>query len=180
MIQSNAPTETTPTPTTAIQPRLTPWTALSRAEIVESIKAGIDAIDPADKSVPILPLYQFIQAIASDLREVKALAEAKFIETINTQGDIQNGTERFYVGTEKKHKAISNGAVLEAVLDSPEVAGDFEKACACLGANPWKRSQISAYIGDDATAALFETTTVDDLKTGAPKKGLKVFDERFA
>lgn len=178
MIQSNTPTETTPTENTAIQPRLTPWTAISRAEIVESIKRAIDAIDPTDAAVPILPIHLFIQAIMADFREVKKIGEAKFMETIEAQGDIQTGTERWYCGGDKKHKAISNGKVIEAILDA--TGGDFERVGECLASDPWKRSQIEVYVGPEKLAELFETTVVMDLKTGKPKKGLKVFDERFA
>jgi hypothetical protein len=139
-------------------------------DVVEKIEPGCDL-------EPIASAYGLLQAL-KDLRErLATLVDEAVAEKINTDGPFILGEEKFYVGPDTKVKCRDVSAVHEKLLEVAE--GDVTAVLACLSANAWKHGSVRRLLeerlpdGVDAEVAyvnLFETTTVDEVKTGKPTK----------
>lgn len=138
----------------------------------------LGALTPISTVEDVLEIYMAAEMHAKAMRWLKQQVEKLMIDHINANGDIEVGPVRYYVGNTKKVKAIDNSQVLNALYE--KLAGDEEQVCLCMSSNPWKPGGIKKLLDDEKKFdELFTTTTVDDLKTGKPKKGLKRIDSRY-
>ena len=128
-------------------------------------------------------LHGAAKAAQARLRELITLIELSCIEHIETTGhdiELVDG-KRWYVGTEKKIKAIDDTMILQAVLESSGgdvmklTTGEFGVLCS----SPWKNGAVKQLIGQAKFDQLFLTTTVHSLETGKAAKVLKVVDPAF-
>lgn len=149
-----------------------------------AVSEQVDEISPNAPMEDVLGLHMHLELFAKALRYVKKQMEARMIQWINANGDIECGTVRYYVGPDKKVKPIDNPKILETLYMVLE--GDEAAVCQCMSSSPWKyggirkllegcEGQIDAPPFDD----LFATIEEDDLKTGKPKKKLQQADQRF-
>ena len=128
-------------------------------------------------------LHGAAKAAQARLRELVQLIELSCIEHIETTGhDIElNDGKRWYVGSEKKIKAIDDTMILQAVLESS--GGDVMKLTTgefgVLTSSPWKNGAVKKLIGEAKFNELFLVTTVQSLETGKVAKVLKVADPAF-
>ncbi|CAB4184544.1 hypothetical protein UFOVP1575_24 [uncultured Caudovirales phage] len=125
-------------------------------------------------------VYSQAKATAAKLRELIGLIEESIIEHIDTTGEdieLEDG-KRWYVGTERKTKAIDDSSVLLAIVQASQ--GDISKLTTgkdgVLAANPWKNAAVRSLIGEDKFCELFKTTTTACLETGKAVRILKTAD----
>ena len=148
-----------------------------------AVRAAIEAIDPAGDYDNIIRLHGWVKAMKAVLADAAKLTDAKFIESLHAHGtdgrpdEIQVGEIRYYEGATKRVTPNSNADVAEAVLES--TGGDFGALAECLASQPWKHATVRDKIGEERYAQLFDTDYMQDLKTGKPKKGLKVVNTTF-
>lgn len=132
----------------------------------------------------VLELHNKIEGFARAIRHIRSKMNARMVEWIQANSDIEVGTVRYYVGGTKKYKAKDDTLVMEALYTLFE--GDQASVMACMSANPWKPGQIRKLL-EAATDVqldwdfdgLFDTVEQLDLKTGKPKRGLQKADSKF-
>lgn len=140
-------------------------TNYSTIELVKNALARLESGNATQDDV--LTCMNLVQRLGQIAKAAKAQYESLAIAYIQANGEIEDGGNRWYVGTEKKTKCLSANGVLEAILSVS--GGDLDKVAACLVSNPFKPAATKDLVGDQADA-LFETTVTPDLKTGKPKK----------
>jgi hypothetical protein len=125
-------------------------------------------------------IYSHAKATAANLRLLIGLIEESIIEHMDTTGEdieLEDG-KRWYIGTERKTKAIDDSAVLLAIVQASQ--GDISKLTTgkdgVLAANPWKNAAVRSLIGEDKFCELFTTTTTACLETGKAIRILKTAD----
>lgn len=125
-------------------------------------------------------VYSQAKATAANLRLLIGLIEESIIEHMDTTGEdieLEDG-KRWYIGTERKTKAIDDSAVLLAIVQASQ--GDIAKLTTgkdgVLAANPWKNAAVRSLIGEDKFCELFITTTTASLETGKAVRILKTAD----
>jgi len=129
----------------------------------------------ADAPEKVISVLGHVDRLKQLTRELNKLAEDAAILVINTHGDITVGDIRYYVGTEKKTECTDVVATLDALL--AHSAGDLATFATFLSSDAIKPGAAKAALGDDSP--LFKTTTVPDLKTGKPKRGLVKLNTQF-
>jgi hypothetical protein len=153
------------------------------ADLDRAVREAIASIDTEIDGDKMLAIWDTIAAIAARVREWKAQAEATFIATLIDHGNDQYPAEfvvgdvRYYVGTDKRTKPRDKVRVLEAILD--KTAGDMKLAVEMLASDAFKPGAVRDLLGDESFDTLFETTTVDDLKTGKPRRGIHSVNTKF-
>jgi hypothetical protein len=139
---------------------------------------ALDAIEMgfASKEEVLLAMACVQQARAV----VQAMAqrfEAAAINWIDTNGDLEDGDKRYYVGNDRRYKCKDVRATLEALLT--ETGGDLDAINACLSTGAFKPGTTMTTLGSKA-AEHFETTITKDLKTGKPKRMLKSANTEYS
>jgi hypothetical protein len=132
---------------------------------------ALDAIEMgfASKEEVLLAMACVQQARAV----VQAMAqrfEAAAIQWIDTNGDLEDGDKRYYVGNDRRYKCKDVRATLEALLT--ETGGDLDALNTCLSSGAFKPGTTMTVLGEKANDH-FTTEITKDLKTGKPKRMLK-------
>lgn len=102
---------------------------------------------------------------------------------INTNGPIEFGTIRYYVGPEKKTKCRDQQATADAILTA--CGGDWERFASCLASGAFKHGAVRVLLDQAGTPEkfgdLFEVVETQELKEGkaVTVKKLHKVDERF-
>lgn len=147
------------TVTTALAQRIEALPALSDAEAALSLMADVERFQAA-------------------AREAKRQLEAALIQFIDANGDIELGDKRWYVGHDKSYKRRTDLEVaVSALLEA--TGGDVAAFCGLLSSGALKPAACRLVLGE-RFADHFETVVERDLKTGAPRRAVKVHDARFA
>lgn len=124
----------------------------------------------------VCELIDKIDFAKRSMRELDALLKEKLIDWINANGELTIGTKRYYVGSTKKTKPVDLEKLTEAAITACQ--GDFSAFVEALSANAYKPGACKKILGDE-WGKHFVVETIDDVKTGKPKKDVKVIDERF-
>jgi len=130
----------------------------------------------------ILKLRDDISVLQRKLKAEAALLEDLIRQHIDAHGDIEiGGGQRLYVGNTRIIKSIDDKQVFQAVLDA--AGGDLSVfqagAEGVLVSQPWKSNAVHKIIGDELFYTVFFVETVKDLKTGRPKRSVKLYDSNF-
>ena len=143
-----------------------------------ALQRRIEALPTRTDAEEALDLMAQVERFKALGRQLHQQLEASLIQFIEANGDIEVGEKRWYVGTDKSYKRKAD--IEDAVQALLEVTGgDLQAFCALLSSGALKPAACRTVLGDRFTD-LFETVVEKDLKTGAPKKAVKVFDARFA
>ena len=139
------------------------------------LAASLATAEDAERALEALSLGDvLVRQAREDLDTVKQaviewmIATGSEIETIDGK--------RYYVGVNKRTKIRDLGVTVEAILHA--VGGDIEAFVEALSSNAIKPGHAKKVLGD-AWGDHFEVTEIDDLKTGKPKKVLKLADDRY-
>ena len=153
---------------------------ISQPNLIDRVKSSIVALDTdtATKDDALTALM-FAKRLKEVARELSEQVEAGVIKLINRQGEIVDGSVRYYVGVVNTIKCLDVKATLEAILEAS--GGDCDAAVACMSANAWKPGASKKLLPPEVYDALFQSTVDDELREGKakPDKLIK-FDERFA
>lgn len=151
--------------------------------LAQKVGGIIGLIEPQELEAAI-NLHMYTEQLKSVVKELHAQAKAKVEEALEYdrlnggEGEVNVGTVRFYIGATKTTKPSQPmPAMLERIMD--ETHGDFDAVARCLSSSAFKPGQTKAEVGDAVFDELFAVTYPTDVKTGKPKKGLKVIDTRF-
>jgi hypothetical protein len=139
-------------------------------ETIEAIEMGFANRDD------VLRAMAQVQHCKHAVAALHQRMEAAVIQWIQTNGDLEEGDNRYYVGTEKRTKCVDVKATLTKLLDV--TGGDLDAVMACLSTGAFKPAATLEVLGDDGRD-LFTTEVVQDLKTGKPKRALKAANKRF-
>ena len=124
-----------------------------------------------------LEVWDRVEFAKITIRAISALLNEALVDWINANGDLQvDETRRLYVGTTKKVTSNNQQALLEALLDA--TGGDVEALVKCMAASAFKHGACRTLL-KEAWDTHFTSETVEDLKTGKPKKTVKLLDDKF-
>lgn len=126
----------------------------------------------------VLDVMNQVEIFQRKARELRQQCEEQVKDYILEHGEIEVGDKRWYVGVDRKHKPALPMPELVALL-MEETGGDFDRFCELLASDALKPGACKKVLGERFDEA-FETKTVTDLKTGEPRKSVRVFDKRFA
>lgn len=141
---------------------------------LESSIAAIDATTPHDVVAEIVTRVDYFKGAA---KQLDTLLKEALLEYLNEPGkELIIGENRYYIGTKKKVVSGDKGKLLEALLESS--GGDFEAVAEVLASQPFKHGACKGVLGD-AWGDHFTELVEDDVKTGKPKKEIKVVNDRF-
>ncbi len=144
------------------------------SELITKAVLEITPDAPADQ---IAAVKNMVDRLGEVARDVKHQFEEQCIARIQASGDVPLGDgRRLYVGVEKVTKSIDNGKTLEALLNA--TGGDVQAIAQLLSSQPYKHGACRAILGDNWDE-VFITEEKADLKTGAVKEKLLVFDPTF-
>jgi hypothetical protein len=118
-----------------------------------------------------LELIQIVAGMKQRIREIDNRMQAAAIAWIEANGDLDAGNTRYYVGTEKVTKCNGNAGAIDSLFAAAH--GDMDAVAGCLASDALKHGACRKLLGDTDFAKHFTTTERPDLKTGAPKKGLR-------
>lgn len=139
-------------------------------ETIEAIELGF--ADRAD----VLRAMAMVQQCKHAVAALSQRMEAAVIAWIGANGEIEDGDNRYYVGTSKTTKCVDVKATLDRLLTV--TGGDLDAVNSCLSTGAFKPAATLAVLGSEG-AGLFTTEVVQDLKTGKPKVGLKAVNKKF-
>lgn len=156
-------------------------TNIAQANMIDKVLASIAALDndivaTKDDCLTAMMFAARLREIAKDL---SAKVEAGVIAWINRNGEIVDGTVRYYVGVTKTTKCTSVKDALEAILEAS--GGDMDAVVACMSTGAWKHGACSKLLPKEVYDALFVAREEEDIKEGKPAKPdkLQKFDSRF-
>ena len=142
---------------------------------------GLIELNEVEAAINALGYVEQLKKIAKELHDQAKQKLQDILEHDKANGgdgEVNVGTTRFYVGATKTTKPSKPmPAMLERIMD--ETHGDFDAVARCLSSSAFKPGQTKKEIGDAVFDELFDVTYPEDVKTGKPKKGLKVVDSRF-
>lgn len=133
-----------------------------------------------DTTVPVSQVVDVMNAVDAYVRrakEFKVQLEQAMIEWIKANGDIEIGTVRYYVGTEKETKCVDQREALEAFLDA--AGGDLDAVSTMLASGAFKHGAARALLDEERYAKLFVTTEKSKLKEGKPDRKLIRVDSQY-
>jgi len=139
--------------------------------------ASIDAMTPHDEVCAFWIRAQAVKAKAVDVfNEAKSSVE----EWIGTNGDMQIGDIRYYLGIDRDHRLKkTNDETFVAMLE----IFSTEQFSQCLASGWLKPGQLRAHLIEagrpEMFDELFERVERVDMKTGKPKKSIQAADPRF-
>lgn len=124
-------------------------------------------------------LYARAQVVKANFRAWCQWIDAALIDYMTDHGtDIPittaEGEKRLYVGIDKRTKNTSPKATLERLLDA--AGGDLGVVAECLSSGAWKPGACRGVLGEKWSEC-FTVEEVPDIKTGAPKRVLKLTQE---
>lgn len=141
--------------------------ALAALAALDSSEA--DAMDLDRALAARTALWHAYRRISNDIGEAA-------VRYIDLHGEQTIGDKRYYVGTEKTYKPRSLPEALTVLFDA--AAGDFDGLAACLSSNALKHGAIRGLLDKAGMADRFDAMFIveerPDVKTGKPKRGLKV------
>ena len=126
----------------------------------------------------VLTVWATWQATKKKERERDVAIRDAIIEVIKATGiepETMDG-KRLYVGNKKKTKCRDLYAALDAILEATN--GDLEAVAEALSTNAIKPGHAKTLLGEK-WGEHFDVTEELDLKTGKPKKELKLADGRY-
>ena len=138
--------------------------------------ASLATEEDAGNAMEVLSLMKVLvkqarEDVKTGEQAVMAWMKANGITDLEVSEDI-----RYYVGTVKRTKILDLRATAEAILDA--TGGDLDAFCEALSANAIKPGHAKKLLGK-AWGDHFDVTEELDLKTGKPKKALKLADKRY-
>ena len=150
--------------------------------LVESLELSllnvIDSLDPDTDVERTLEVDSFVKTLKDRMKFIGEEMDRKKLEMVERhKGDLQVGDMRYYVGATKKHVNLNKEDTYYRVMDL--FGGDIMQVLDVMTSQPWKYGAIKTMLGEDVANELFETTTVKDVKTGKPKRTVKVVDTNF-
>jgi|13_taG_2_1085334.scaffolds.fasta_scaffold90657_2 hypothetical protein len=143
---------------------------------LQGLNGAILAINDESDAANVCEALDLIDVYKRAIREADRLLKEQLIDWINANGELTIGEKRYYVGNTKKTKPVNLERLCEAAITHAE--GDFGAFAEALSANAFKPGACKALLGDE-WGQHFIVEVVDDVKTGKPKKDIKVIDERF-
>lgn len=142
------------------------------------------AVGPQSTAEEVLTMLGAIKAASERQRERQRIAEQVVCGWIEEHGDLEVGDTRYYVGTEKRTKDVDVARTFDVIVQHAEkvttegeVVTDWQAIKRCLSTGAFKPATTKELIGDEAFERCFEVTTVQDLKTGKPKRGLRTAND---
>lgn len=143
---------------------------------LQELNGAVLAINDESDAAKVCEAIDLIDHYKRAIREADKLLKEQLIDWIGRNGELTIGDKRYYVGYTKKTKPVNMERLCEAAIT--HAAGDFGTFAEALSANAFKPGACKALLGDEWDQH-FYTETLDDVKTGKPKKDVKVIDERF-
>lgn len=126
----------------------------------------------------LLSVKSEIKKYIEAMKALKAIFDAKMVDWIEANGDITIGPIRYYVGNTKTVKTkVPPWSIVNGCLD--QAFGDLEYVLNSLASSNWCRHGEVRKLCPDKYNDWFETTSVKDIKTGKPKRGLKRVDSTY-
>lgn len=101
------------------------------------------------------------------LKEIDEDFKERFVQRLDSQGDLTCGENRWYVGTTTTHKCNDEGQTLLAVFDA--TGGDLDAVCGVLASGAIKPGAANKILGERFPEH-FTTTVKRDPKTGKPTR----------
>lgn len=129
---------------------------------IELIEAGL-----ASQS-EVMQAMAFKQKLGEIYRAINFRFEQAAIKWIEINGDIEDGTKRYYVGTQTARKCKNVPETIRTILE----ANGADALVTVLSSSCFRPASAMEILGDRAEE-FFETVVEKDLKTGAPKKKFK-------
>ncbi len=145
-------------------------------ELLKSTLSAINTVAAGDATQEqVLTALNFLDALKEATRQLGEQLEPAVIKWIEGNGELSFGEIRYYVGANKTTKCKDLTETAQALLE----AGGVETLVRGLSTSAFKHGTCRELLGD-AYGKLFETTEVQDLKTGVAKpKRLQKVNERF-
>lgn len=143
---------------------------------LQALSGEVVAIHDEVEAGQVAAIIDKMDAYKRRIKEIDATLKEALIDWINANGELTLGTKRYYVGSTKKTKPVDRIKLTIALIEA--VQGDFDSFDEMLSANAFKPGACKKLLGDE-WGNHFEETIVEDVKTGKPKKDVKVIDERF-
>lgn len=137
----------------------------------------IEQIEPGCTLEPIARGYGLLQALGQAYDRLRDLLNEATAEKVRADGPFVLGEEKFYVGPKTTVKCRDVRAVYPFLLKLTE--GDEQAVLNCLASDAWKHGAVRSLIaeriltGQDVDKLfddLFETKTVEVIKTGKPTR----------
>lgn len=153
---------------------------MSNANLIESTLDALDVLDSGLCSQDqVLTALEFVKRLGEVQRELKERVNKAAIKYIQANGDIQDGTRRFFVGPNKTTKCLDLRKTVEAVLTA--AGGDIDALVDVLSTDAFKPGATKKLIKDKAKD-LFETKETNklELEQAKPEMKLQEVDSRFA
>lgn len=133
-----------------------------------------------DTTVPVSQVVDVMNAVDAYVRrakEFKVQLEQAMIEWIKANGDIEIGTVRYYVGTEKEAKCTDQRTALDLILEAS--GGDLDAVASVLASGAFKPGAARALLSPVQYEAVFLTTEKSKLKEGKPDRKLIRVDSQY-
>lgn len=118
----------------------------------------------------VMNALAFKQQLGAFVRHLNTRFEKAAIAWIEKNGEIEEGTTRWYVGKVIDRKCKSVKETIGAILE--QSGGDLDPLVTLLSSQPFKEATTIDFLGEKAKA-LWDTAEKKDLKDGAPRKKLK-------
>lgn len=145
------------------------------SDLIPQLTDGIALIEDGEASPEqVLLALQFSDRLGQIHRDLKTRLEAAVITFIKRHGDLDTGTVRYYVGTEKKTECVDQKNTVGTVLEM----GGPDLLATVLSSGALKPGPCKEVLGED-WGKHFVVRDKDDLKAGKPVQRLKKHDPRF-
>jgi hypothetical protein len=145
--------------------------------LLAAADSAVGSIETDSPVEAVLEAMDRVAALKEQTRLLAELLEARVIAWIETNGDIENGDVRYYVGPNKTTRCNDLRATLTALLDA--CGGDMQEVCRHLSTSAFKPGACRETLAESDYAELFITAETPDLKEGKPKRRVQKFDARF-
>lgn len=154
---------------------MNPDGALTLTAIAGRVQAINDAL-PLEEVLTTLQKLEFMQG---QIKALKSSLDARLVEYIQANGDIQIGTRRLYVGTKKTTKCVDVQAAVKAILE--DCGGDVDMMARCLSSDALKFGASKTVLKPENYDKFFKVTPKTELREGVetPVKQLCETNEAF-
>lgn len=144
---------------------------MNKPNPIEKLDTAIALIeDGLASKEEVMSALAFKQQLGEITRALNYRFEQAAIAWIEKNGEIEEGEKRWYVGTVTNRKCKDVRKALDAILTS--CGGDLDTFVRALSSSCFKPATAMEILGETATDH-FTSETVQDLKTGKPRKALK-------
>jgi hypothetical protein len=137
---------------------------MNETPLSQLLRADAERIE----AIPQLSHDEVLNALLASEDAVRKLTESRdkvraaVLEWVKVNGELTNGSQRWYVAKDKTEKCINVSKTFSAVMEA--VAGDESQLALVLSTNAFKPGATKKLLGDETFKQLFTVSFGDVLK----------------